>query len=139
MVRVRFDTDLAPGSALAFTVPVTYANARLAPLMSRVSSRTLVYPELLPYFPCTRLPVLSEGAVEVPQHVVTTSNSFFNSLAVIRRSEASPFFGVVDLYDIERVPVADTEDWPRSVLVFAVDRRIPGAMLAPPARTTARS
>ncbi len=132
LVRVTFRTDVLPGSAVAVTAPVTYVNRRLAPEMSRAGSRTLVYPELLPYFPCTQLPVLRDGVVEVPQQVVTTDNGF----SVLSGDVSSPFLGLLDLYELERVPLADTKNQPRSVLVFGVNRLIPGIELAPPVRMT---
>jgi hypothetical protein len=56
---------------------------------------------------------------------------------VLADRETSPFRGVLDLYRLERLPVADSPDPPRDVVaVFAVERRIPGAMEAPPDRTT---
>jgi len=131
-VRITFRADISPGSAVAVTAPVTYANRRLGPEMSSAGSRTLVYPEVLPYFPCTQLPVLRDGAVEVPQHVVTTDNGF----SVLSEDVSSSFLGLLDLYEIERVPVAGTKSQPEPVLVFAVDRLIPGAKLVPPDRAT---
>ena len=111
---------------------MTYSNERLVALMERESARTLVYPELYLYFPCTSLPALRDGSVEVPQHVVIGETES----PPLRYHVTSPFVGLLDLYELERVPVADSEDDVDRLRVFAVDRRIPGAGLAPPTRTT---
>jgi len=132
VVRVTFRADVAPGSAVAVTAPVTYANAKLASKMRSPGSRTLVYPELLPYFPCTQLPTLEQGTVEEPGYVVLTDNGF----SLLSGDVSSPFLGLLDIYDLERVPLADSSNWPEPVLVFEVDRHIPGAALAPPHRVS---
>lgn len=132
-VRITFRTR-TPGSAVAVTAPVVYTNEPLARRMDSVESRTLVYPELLTYFPCTRLPTLRDGAVEVPQHIVFTERSF-----PLGRDAYSPFLGLLDLYELERLPVSDTEHPPEEVIVFALDRWVPGASIAPPDKRTLSS
>jgi hypothetical protein len=134
-VRVTLLSDVPPPVALAVTAPATYRNESLATQMSGPGSRTLVLPGLLMYLPCTRLPLLANGIVEVPTHVVSPRNQ----LGPFRYPVTSPFIGVADLYDLEHLPISDSENAPGEVAVFAVDRRIPGAMLAPPTASTYRS
>lgn len=127
-VRIEYQAGAVPGVALAITSPVTYSNERLVALMDSESSRTLVYPELYLYFPCTNLPKLRNGIVEVPQHVVIGETES----PPLRYHVTSPFVGLLDLYELERVPVADSEESVDRLRVFAVEQRIPGAALAPP-------
>ena len=132
VVRVEYRAASAPGTALAVSAPVTYVNEPLAPLMSSATARTLVYPELYLYFPCRNLPELRDGAVEVPEYVVIGETES----PPLRYHVTSPFVGLLDLYDLERVPVADSVDQVDRLRIFEVDTRIPGASLAPPTRTT---
>jgi Mycobacterial cell wall arabinan synthesis protein len=134
--RVALRRELPPGPALAVTAPVTYNTASLSGRLGTAQARTLVLPNVLTYFPCAQLPVLASGAVEVPQHVVTTLDGAW----VLEDRETSPFRGVLDLYPLQRLPVADSSDAPRDVVaVYAVDRHVPGAMQALPERTTISS
>ena len=132
MARVEYRADIMPGNALAITAPVTYENQQLAPLMSNAASRTLVYPELYLYFPCRRVPELRDGAVEVPEYVVIGETES----PPLRYHVTSPFVGLLDLYELARVPVADSEDLVDRLRIFEVERDIPGASLAPATRTT---
>ncbi len=131
LVRIEYRPGITPGAALAITTPVTYSNERLVALMDGESSRTLVYPELFLYFPCANLPELRDGLVEVPQLVVIGKTES----PPLRYHVTSPFVGLLDLYELERVPVADSRDRVDRLRVFAVDQRIPGAGLAPPTAT----
>jgi hypothetical protein len=135
-VRVTLRTGVAPGSVIAVTSPVTYSNELLAPALKRTGSRSLVYPEVLPYIPCADLPTLHDGVVDVPDRIVISTP---NPVPPLRYDVTSPFLGLLDLYDVERVPVADTMPPLERLQVYAVDRRIPGAMLAQPTiRRTSR-
>lgn len=116
--------------ALAITSPVTYSNERLVALMESESSRTLVYSDLYLYLPCTRLPALREGIVEVPQDVVIGGTE---SLPL--RYVTSPFVGLLDFDDLERVPVADSEDQVDHP-AFHGRPANPRCRVAPPTRTT---
>jgi hypothetical protein len=134
-VRVTLSSDIRPGPAVAVTAPVTYANERLANRMTGPESRTLVLPNLLTYFPCTRLPLLAGGIVEAPDHIVSWRNQF----SPFRYQLTSPFIGVLDLYDLEHIPTTDSQNAPADVLAYRVDQRIPGAKLAPPTALTSSS
>ena len=110
---------------------MTYASE---PLTSRRASdaRDLVLPNLLMYFPCARLPLFRAGTVEPPTHVV----SWREELSPLRYPVTSPFIGVLDLYDLERLPTSDSDAPPADVYVYEVDTSIPGtARLAPEATT----
>jgi Mycobacterial cell wall arabinan synthesis protein len=96
------------------------------------SSPSLVYPELLPYFPCTRLPALRAGIVEVPRYVVIADYPD----PPLRYTLTSPFVGLLDLYEVTPIPLTESARPPSRVLVFEVDQRIPGSKLAPATRST---
>ena len=130
------------GCGLADDVSVTPTAARgsvrLADLIEPEGSRTLVLPNTLPYFPCARLPRLEYGAVGIPDYIITPLIPTVYGQPVAVRYRASPFYGLLDLYDVERLEWAGLNP-PREIGVFAVERRIPGAKEALPARTTSPS
>jgi hypothetical protein len=134
-VRVTLRSDAPPGSAIAVTAPVVYKSEPLTRRIDGNRSRSLVIPNVRMYFPCVQLPRLSGGIVEVPWNTVSTSDSF----SPVEYPGSSPFSGLLDLYRLERLPVADSENPPADLVVFGVDRRIPGAHLAPPVRATLKS
>lgn len=133
MARITLRSAIVPGPAVAVTAPVTYERERLGPRISDPSSLTFVTPFVLPYFPCARLPRLRDGVVDVPNHVVLTGDS-----TLARHWDGtSPFAGVPNLFPLRRLPLADSTHARRGVFaVFAVDRRIPGAVEALPSKTS---
>jgi hypothetical protein len=135
VVRVTFQSDVSPGPAIAATAPVTYASEKLAVALEGGTSRTLVHPRLLTYLPCVELPRLADGVVQAPNQILVARND--PSPVAFPRS--SPFLGVLDLYRLERLPVADSTNPPTSLVVFRVDQRIPGAMRASPVRRSLTS
>ena len=62
-MRVRLLSEGSPGAALAVTQPVSYERV---PLASRLEDPSLLHPNIRVYFPCGRLPRLSNGVAEVP-------------------------------------------------------------------------
>jgi hypothetical protein len=130
VVRVTLTSDAAPGAALAVTAPVTYDTERLSQRVNRESS-SLVLPNLYTYLPCTTLPELRAGIVEAPEYVLVS----LNPLSPVRYPVSSPFAGLVDVYELERLSVADSENPPDELVVFE-RREIPGAKVAPPTVTT---
>ena len=131
--RIKRQSPAPPGTPLVVSGPVTYRSDELAPRLARSNGPTLILPDVLPYFPCARLPVLRDGAVEVPSHIVATREGDW----LFQENQRSPFSGLRDLYRLERMPIADSRDAPtESLEVFAVDRRIAGAAQAPPAKST---
>ena len=92
---------------------------------------TLVVPELASYFPCARQPRLDDGIVEAPHIVVSP----FAGTSWLSSWETSPFEGLLDLYPLEPLPVADPGDRPQELAVLEVDQRIPGFRLLPPVET----
>ena len=134
-VRIVLLADVAPGAALAVTAPVTYETEPLTSRIAKREARNYVFANLLLYFPCAKLPELGQGVVEVPEHVVTWRNDF----SPLRYQLTSPFLGVLDLYDLEQLPLTDGEDAPADVLAYEVDREIPGAVRLAPEATTVTS
>lgn len=114
----------APHSART-TVPLARVLERDAP--------ALILPNTLMYFPCVQLPHLSGGVAEVPGTVVTPNTS-----VTPVRYLASPFYGLLDLYELDRLPWAGSNP-PEEILVFTVDRQIPGAVQASPTMKTISS
>jgi len=131
-VRIAQRTAVATGATIAITAPVTYPNMRLVDRLERAGSRTLVLSNLLTYVPCADQPRLGGGIVEVPAQVVALRDSVW---PIFGRA-TSPFEGVLDLYRLERLPLADSKDPPGNVVLYEVDQRIPGAVNAPPDATT---
>jgi Mycobacterial cell wall arabinan synthesis protein len=130
LVRVTLARDALPGAAIAVSSPVTYSSEPLSNRVSRESS-SLVLPNLFTYFPCARLPELHDGIVDAPQFVLVSPNPF----SPIRYPISSPWAGLVDLYELERLSIADSENPPDELLVFE-RTEIPGAAIAPPMVTT---
>ncbi|MDQ3672038.1 MAG: arabinosyltransferase domain-containing protein, partial [Actinomycetota bacterium] len=130
-VRVTLRSDAAPGAALAVTAPVGYTAEPLARSLARGASSSLVFPHLVTYLPCVSQPRLGGGIVEAPSHIVVATDAD----SPVREPASSPFAGVLDLYELERLPLADSAIPPEGVAIFRVDREIPGAKEAP-ARAT---
>lgn len=133
-VRVVLESAAAPGASIAVTPPVTYTNRPLSEMLARRDARPLVLPSLQPAFPCARLPQLSDGVVEPPDHIVVPRDS-----RSPLRFSFSPFQHVLDLYGLERVPLADSANPPQNFVVFKVEKTIPGARIARPVRVAAAS
>jgi hypothetical protein len=126
LVRITLTSDAAPGAALAVSGPVTYDTEPLSLRVNRESS-SLVLPNLFTYLPCTRLPELRGGIAEAPEFVLVSPNPF----SPIRYPVSSPFAGLVDVYELERLSIADSENPPDELVVFE-RTEIPGAAVAPP-------
>ena len=107
--------------------PVAYENEQLTRRLEEDSAGTFVLPELRMYFPCVRQPRFRDGAVEVPSIIVSP----FDSTSWLSTWVGSPYRGLGDLYSFERLSLADSRHPPADVGVFAVERRIPGAAVAP--------
>jgi hypothetical protein len=75
--------------------------------------------------PCARLPRLEGGVAQVPGLLVAHLD-----LIAVERATA-PFHGLSDLYGFRDLGVADSRVDPNGITVLWVDRRIPGAELAP--------
>jgi hypothetical protein len=130
-VRVRFRSGVRPGAAIAVTAPMTYRLEPIAERIGRSETRTLASPDLLTYFPCSTLPRLESGRVEVPHYLVTNEDPFPEAL----RRDGNPFLSLLDLYELERVPTADTRYNPDALALFRVHRRILGAREVAPVKT----
>jgi hypothetical protein len=131
-VRVTLSGGTGPSAAVAVATPVTYANEPLARRLASPSSRPLVFPNLVTYFPCAELPHFASGAAEAPRQIVIPSDAG----SPVREPATSPFAGVLDLYQLERLPLADSGNPPDDFIVFDVAGDIPGAVEAAPTVTT---
>jgi hypothetical protein len=123
--QLALESQARPPHALAATGAVTYRATTLASLFRESGARPLVWPNLLLYMPCTHLPRLAGGLAEVPTMVVAHSD-----LISVEREDA-PFRGIVDLYSLRDLGTADSKVDPEGIGVYWVDRRIPGAAVAP--------
>jgi hypothetical protein len=131
-VRITLRSDASPGAAVAVTAPVGYVTESLTRSLNSGASGSLVFPHLVTYLPCVSQARLGEGIVEVPSHILISTDAD----SPVREPDSSPFAGVLDLYDLERLPVADSAIPPGDLAVFRVNRVIPGATEAPPMQST---
>ena len=121
MVRIALVNDSAPASAVAVTAPFHYSYEQLARTFAG-SPATLVMPHVATFFPCLQLPRLRSGVVETPHLVVST----VNAQPLLLDPGTSPFNGMLDLYDIQRLPVVDSKGRKSDIAVYAVAQDIPG-------------
>lgn len=128
---VRFErvNDAPPGSALAATGPFSYGTMALTSRM--MGGRALTLPQVLPFFPCTKLPQLNNGVAQSPRWIVSTDDR-----AALRDVGTSPFTGILDLYELEPLRLSGPNA-PPSLVAFEVNQRIDGAALAVPKQATA--
>ena len=112
--------------------------AHLSQLVEPDDTLTLVMPNLLTYVPCARLPQLRDGVAEVPDYIVATRIPRAPGLPVSVRYPASPFYGLLDLYELKKLDLVGAHP-PRQVAVFAVDREVPGATEVPLTKRTSAS
>jgi hypothetical protein len=122
--------QLAP-HALAGVRAVGYRDAKLSALLRKPGTTALVWPDMVLYMPCARLPRLSDGVAQVPTLLV----AHLDLIAVERPTGA--FHGLSDLYAFRDLGVGDSKVNPNGMTVLWVDRRIPGAGVAPAVRTSA--
>jgi hypothetical protein len=135
-VRVVFENRISRGSAVGVSAPVTYAGETLTEQLGDRASASLVHPILRTYFPCARQPVIRDGVAEAPDLIVTRTDT---PNPAISFSPASPFMGLLDLYTLQRLSLADSDNPPDGSIAFSVDKRIDGAIEAPPDAVTAAS
>jgi hypothetical protein len=129
-VRLRLSADSPTPATLLVSAPVAYDNESLGERLADDSARTLVPPHFLLYVPCVEQPRLVDGAVEVPDRIVGARESFFPVFG----QEATPFTALLDVHRLRRLPLADSPAPPGTVVVYEVDRRVPGGRLAEPER-----
>jgi hypothetical protein len=131
LVRVALRGAVGLSSAVAITAPLSYSNEPLRGRLARSGARTLVPPNFLTYVPCVDLPRLENGAVEVPKQIISPRDTLW---PVFGR-DTSPFESLLDLYRLERLPFADSQYPPGNLVLYDVDRLIPGAVVLPPDAT----
>jgi hypothetical protein len=83
------------------------------------------------YVPCVDLPRLRNGTVEVPQQIIAPRDTLWPMFG----RDTSPFESLLDLYRLERLPLADSQYPPGNLVLYDVDRRIPGAVVLLPDAT----
>jgi hypothetical protein len=91
--------------------------------------RTLVMPNLVLYFPCARQPSIENGIANPPDYIIAPTVPASPRQPISVRYTASPFYGVLDLFRIRRIPRDDAQ---RTFAVFEVDRQLPGARVLHP-------
>jgi hypothetical protein len=112
--------NVPPGTVLT-SGAYAYRPSSLSTMLRGSEAPSLVWPNLLLYMPCTRIPRLRNGVVEPPGLVVTHGDP------VSVERESGPFHGLLDLYRLRDLGSSDFAD----IAVLWVDRRIPGAAIAP--------
>ena len=135
-VRVVFEDRISRGSAVGVSAPVTYTSETLDGRLGDSASTSLVHPTVLPYFPCVRQPAIRNGVAQVPDRILSQPG-LPNPAVVI--GDLSPFMGLVSLYSLERLSLADSANPPTGSLLFNVDKRLQGAIEARPDSATAAS
>jgi hypothetical protein len=128
---VQLASPIRPQRSLAATRVVGYRDAKLSSLLRKPGTTALMWPDMVLYMPCGRLPRLSGGVVQVPTLLV----AHLDLIAVERPTGA--FHGLSDLYGFRDLGVADSKVNPNGMTVLLVDRRIPGAEVTPAVRTSA--
>jgi hypothetical protein len=127
-VRFALRADQGAGTQIGLTAPVTYHDGRLITLLDQ-RQPSLALPNLLPYVPCIRQPVVT-GVAEAPNAIVAFRDSLWPLAA-----PASPFAELSNLYSIVRLPLSDSTDPPGEVALYQVDRHIDGGVVAPPVQS----
>ena len=127
--RITLPNDGRGWPTTAITAPVTYSNQELGQLLTEGGAEALVSPALLTYMPCTAQPRLQAGVVGVPRYVVMARA--FTNLPLMYVT--SPFRGVLDLFALERISMADSDQKAHTGLVmFEVHPRVAGGVVAQP-------
>jgi hypothetical protein len=127
-VRFALRSDAGAGTQIGLTAPVTYRDGRLITVLES-KQPSLALPNLLPYVPCVRQPVVT-GVAEVPKAIVAFRDSLWPLAAA-----ASPFAELTEVYSLVRLPLSDSEDPPGEVVLYEVDRHIDGGVVAPPVQS----
>jgi hypothetical protein len=125
VVQLILRSDAHPPRAVATTGAVSYRTTSLEAMIASGSAPPLVWPNLILYMPCTRLPLLARGIVEVPSVLVSQGGLWPIEL------ETSPFHGALDLYVLRDLSAGDSNVEPEAMHVYWVDHNIPGTALAP--------
>ena len=124
LVQLSVHSAGVPPRALAVTGAVAYRSAPLKDMLRAPETPSLVWPNLVLYMPCARLPRLQRGVVEIPTLLVA-----HNELWPIDGG-SSPFRGTLDVYKLRDLSVGDSRLPPAGIHVLWVDREIPGAVRA---------
>jgi hypothetical protein len=123
-MRFALRADQGAGTQIGLTAPVTYRDERLITLLER-QQPSLALPNLLPYVPCVRQPVVT-AAAEAPKAIVAFRDSLWPLAA-----PASPFAELSEIYSLVRLPLSDSSNPPGGVAVYEVDQQIEGGVSVP--------
>jgi hypothetical protein len=118
---------VTPGGLVATTGPIAYEDETLTRALEGAGARALVSPALLTYVPCAHQPSLHDGVADAPAFLVSAVQ--FSDLPV--GYATSPFLGLSDLYEIERISIADSEEPPADVGVYRLRPTTRGEVLPP--------
>lgn len=132
-IRVRLESDIGPGAAVAIAGPAHYATTTLTELLAGTDRRTLVSPGLLPFFPCVRQPSLTDGVAEVPDYVISASSLWQRCPCPVGYT-TSPFFGLHDVYRSAKLAWTDPHGSNQDVVIYRVESQIPGGRVLPARR-----
>jgi hypothetical protein len=91
-------------SSARITSPTTSVHLPLSRLLGRTNGRSLVSPFLFQAMPCAALPALAEGLAEPPDFLVD-----FDPAPPLT-APTSPFVGLLEIFDLERLPVRSHVD-----------------------------
>ena len=130
-VRFTLTSTEGAGGAVAATAPVSYANRNLGDLLSGGSRTALINSAVVTYMPCAARPSLFQGIASTPDYVLSVRA--FSSSPV--DYSTSPFRGILDVYSLERVSLADSRTGLPEVDLYEVHRSVSGGMIAQPKRT----
>jgi hypothetical protein len=108
-VRFLLRSHSPSGSAIAVTSPLAYRTEPLSRALTRkgAPASALVSPAVVLYMPCAALPVLAEGSVAAPNYIVSPTVWTPDVRHPVGYA-TSPFAGVTDLYEVERLSVSDS-------------------------------
>jgi hypothetical protein len=126
-VRLVLTSDVETPALAVISGPVSYQNEPLSEAIERDGSWTLVPPNVYTYVPCATQPTLRDGIIPVPDRIVGLEETLWPILS----RGTTPLDGMLDLYDLHRLPLADSDATPPALAVYEPNWRIPGAALAP--------
>jgi hypothetical protein len=131
LARLLLENDGPTAGAIAVTGPISYSYESLARRLSTAGVSTLALPHTVTFFPCVELPTLRNGSVETPNVILTT----LAADPLLLDPGTSPFRGVLDIYDLERLTVGDSMNRPTNVIVYTLNPALRGWKRVEPAVT----
>ena len=114
-VRLGVGSPGAQGAGAMVTSPISYRPTSLRSLIEVPGRLTLASPYVYAALPCAQLPLVTLGAAEPPALLI----DWVHPPAITFLG--SPFGGVSDLYDVRRLPLADSRADGNAAVVRTVD------------------